>query len=142
MELCLNVAVEHRLMHAETLAYLMHGLPLESKIVPRSALQPDSAPPPRPGQVTVPAGVATLGQVRHVEAFGWDNEFDSEQVAVPSFSIDVFPVTNLEYLKFVHAGGYEKRFVLAFGRLGMEVPARSCTSPFLDAQLECSFHGF
>jgi iron(II)-dependent oxidoreductase len=103
----LNVAIEHRLMHAETLAYLIHGLPLESKIIAHSALQPDSAPSPRPGQVTIPAGVATLGQVRRAEAFGWDNEFDSEQVAVPSFSIDVFPVTNLEYLKFVRAGGYE-----------------------------------
>ena len=30
----LNVAVEHRLMHAETLAYMLHRLPSERKIAP------------------------------------------------------------------------------------------------------------
>ena len=30
-DLLLNVAIEHRLMHAETLAYMFHRLPLEKK---------------------------------------------------------------------------------------------------------------
>src|SRR5437867_5441204 len=30
----LNVAIEHRLMHAETLTYMLHQLPLERKIQP------------------------------------------------------------------------------------------------------------
>jgi len=34
-EVILNVAIEHRLMHAETLAYMLHQLSLEQKIVPR-----------------------------------------------------------------------------------------------------------
>lgn len=103
----LNVAIEHRLMHAETLAYLLHALALDKKVahVPLAA---DSRPAPKPHQVAIPAGVATLGQARgDSEAFGWDNEFEAERVQVPSFSIDAFPVTNQEYLKFVHAGGYE-----------------------------------
>ena len=35
-EIILNVAIEHRLMHAETLAYMLHQLPTERKIAPRS----------------------------------------------------------------------------------------------------------
>ncbi|MGA8224216.1 MAG: SUMF1/EgtB/PvdO family nonheme iron enzyme [Candidatus Acidiferrales bacterium] len=105
----LNVAIEHRLMHAETLAYLLHNLPLERKI-PQPHAHCDPHPAPRPRQVTIPAGVATLGQTRkEPHTFGWDNEFDALQISVPSFSIDVFPVTNSEYLKFIRAGGYENQ---------------------------------
>jgi len=103
----LNVAIEHRLMHAETLAYLLHNLPFDAKLAPET-LRPDARPAPATRQVEVPAGVATLGQERDdSDAFGWDNEFESGKVEVPSFAIDVFPVTNGEYLKFVRAGGYE-----------------------------------
>jgi ergothioneine biosynthesis protein EgtB len=103
----LNVAIEHRLMHAETLAYLFHSLPVEHKL-PYDVTSGDPRPAPRQCQVTIPAGSATLGQVRGLpNGFGWDNEFDQQVVQVPSFSIDVFPVTNHEFLKFVHAGGYE-----------------------------------
>ena len=103
----LNVAIEHRLMHAETLAYLFHNLPVQHKL-PYDVTSGDPDPAPRQRQVTIPAGSATLGQVRGLaNAFGWDNEFDQQVVQVPSFSIDVFPTTNHEFLKFVHAGGYE-----------------------------------
>jgi gamma-glutamyl hercynylcysteine S-oxide synthase len=103
----LNVAIEHRLMHAETLAYLFHNLPVQHKL-PYDVTSPDPRPSPLQRQVTIPAGVATLGQQRGTpHSFGWDNEFDLHQVEVPSFSIDVFPVTNNEFLKFVRAGGYE-----------------------------------
>jgi len=103
----LNVAIEHRLMHAETLAYLFHNLPVQHKL-PYDVTSGDPGPAPRPRQVTIPAGSATLGQVRgRPNSFGWDNEFDEQVVQVPSFSIDVFPTTNHEFLKFVHAGGYE-----------------------------------
>ena len=103
----LHVAIEHRLMHAETLAYLLHNLSLE-KMSACAGAPADPRPAPKPRQVTIPAGLATLGQTPgHPRAFGWDNEFDAQEIHVPSFSIDVFPVTNAEYLKFVHAGGYE-----------------------------------
>jgi gamma-glutamyl hercynylcysteine S-oxide synthase len=100
----LHVAIEHRLMHAETLAYLLHNLPVDRKR-PHTPPEPDPRPAPKPREVTIPAGIATLGESRG-SAFGWDNEFESHQVEVPAFSIDAFPVTNGEYLKFVQAGGY------------------------------------
>jgi ergothioneine biosynthesis protein EgtB len=102
----LHVAIEHRLMHAETLAYLLHNLPLDRKI-PQSCPMPERNPAPKPLQREIPAGIATLGQ-RTGSAFGWDNEFGEQAIGVPAFSIGVYPVTNGEYLKFVRAGGYEE----------------------------------
>jgi iron(II)-dependent oxidoreductase len=103
----LNVAIEHRLMHAETLAYLLHNMPVERKLPPSSPCA-DLRPAPQQTQVTIPAGISTLGQARG-SAFGWDNEFKTQKGWVPPFSIDIFPVTNGEYLNFVRADGYENR---------------------------------
>jgi ergothioneine biosynthesis protein EgtB len=102
----LHVAIEHRLMHAETLAYLLHNLAFEKK-VPHAVLAADERPAPDAKMVTIPSGIATLGQSRDSLTFGWDNEFGMQRVLVPSFSISVFPVTNAEHLKFVRAGGYQ-----------------------------------
>jgi gamma-glutamyl hercynylcysteine S-oxide synthase len=106
-ETLLHVAIEHRLMHAETLAYLLHNLPLDKKI-PGAPSLADLTPSPQPVQVIVPAGLATLGQDHTPLAFGWDNEFNEQRIDVPVFSIGAFPVTNAEYLKFVQAGGYQQ----------------------------------
>jgi len=104
--LLLNVAVEHRLMHAETMAYILHNMPTERK-VPQPAPSAAPLPAPRQRKVSIPAGTATLGQSRAKHLFGWDNEFDEQPVFVPEFAIDAYPVTNGEFLKFVQAGGYE-----------------------------------
>ncbi|MDE3169641.1 MAG: SUMF1/EgtB/PvdO family nonheme iron enzyme [Acidobacteriota bacterium] len=103
----LHVAIEHRLMHEETLAYLLHNLAYDKKNAPWRP-RPESRPAPTPRQITVPAGIATLGMsAAKPHAFGWDNEFGKQKIRVPEFSVDVFPVTNAEYMKFVIAGGYE-----------------------------------
>jgi ergothioneine biosynthesis protein EgtB len=106
----LQVAIEHRLMHAETLAYLLHGLSPEKLIAPASASAGNgsaNAEAPAQRMAPIPEGIATLGQPR-VEggAFGWDNEFGEAKEFVPAFAIGAYPVTNGEYLKFVEAGGY------------------------------------
>jgi ergothioneine biosynthesis protein EgtB len=107
-DLLFRVAIEHRLMHAETLAYLLHGLPYSMK---KSPIGEEAAvtPPVMPRQVTVSGGMATLGLDRASGDFGWDNEFDVHQVNVPAFAIDVYKVTNGQYLEFVRAGGYKER---------------------------------
>jgi len=43
----LNVAIEHRLMHAETLAYMLHRLPIDRKIAPSGYVSIASAAPAR-----------------------------------------------------------------------------------------------
>jgi gamma-glutamyl hercynylcysteine S-oxide synthase len=101
----INVAVEHRLMHAETLAYMLHQVPFERKIYHREAF--DFADSPVSHSVEIPAGKVTLGLDHASGKFGWDNEFGSYRVTVPAFTIDRYKVTNGQYLEFVSAGGYE-----------------------------------
>ena len=106
-ELLLNVAIEHRLMHAETLCYMLHQLPLANKIPPlRSKITLLAIPPKQ--MIDIPEGPATLGLPRGGR-FGWDNEFDAHQVSVPAFAIDKWKVTNGDYLEFIADGGYENR---------------------------------
>ncbi|HME12351.1 MAG TPA: SUMF1/EgtB/PvdO family nonheme iron enzyme [Candidatus Acidoferrum sp.] len=102
----LETAIEHRLMHAETLAYMLHRLPGDRKI---------AAPPSfdwKAGRtksrlVDIPEGRATLGLQRvHGDEFGWDNEFESQVRMVPEFAIDAHDVTNRSFLRFMQAGGY------------------------------------
>ena len=108
--LLLNVAIEHRLMHAETLAYMFHQLPFDRKI-----LQPQAVPPQQqslqPSMIAIPAGTATLGLSRNDRTFGWDNEYEQRTVEVPAFDIDKFMVSNGEYLEFMKGGGYENRWL-------------------------------
>jgi len=102
-------AIEHRLMHLETLSYMLHWLPLEMKQVSNRPV-PDSQPAPAPRQTRVPAGQARLGAYRQDgSTFGWDNEFEGHSVDVPEFEIDVYKVSNGEFLEFLRAGGYEER---------------------------------
>jgi gamma-glutamyl hercynylcysteine S-oxide synthase len=102
----LHVAIEHRLMHAETLAYLLHNVQVDRKIA-QPAPAEDRRRAPENRSVAIPSGIATLGQKRAAGGFGWDNEFDTQQVLVPGFSIDTLPVTNADYLRFMEDGGYE-----------------------------------
>jgi hypothetical protein len=104
----LHVAIEHRLMHAETFAYMMHHLPFADKVPPPLVAAPIGPTPPNP-PVEIPAGRATLGQPRG-DGFGWDNEFDAHQVDVPAFAINQHKVTNGEYLEFVRAGASAPHF--------------------------------
>jgi ergothioneine biosynthesis protein EgtB len=103
------VAIEHRLMHAETLAYMLHRLPSEKKIgeqITRKAVKPRVKPDLR----EIPAGHATLGLVKETSSeFGWDNEMEAHDVSVPAFAIEKCNVTNGDYLRFIQAGGYKNR---------------------------------
>ncbi|HTT61128.1 MAG TPA: SUMF1/EgtB/PvdO family nonheme iron enzyme [Bryobacteraceae bacterium] len=105
----LHVAIEHRLMHAETFAYMLHHLPFAQKTPPASAAMAPSGPAPQMRMVEIPGGTATLGQKRD-GGFGWDNEFEQHQVAVPAFSIAQYKVTNGDYLEFVKAGAAAPHF--------------------------------
>jgi len=98
----LHVAIEHRLMHAETFAYLLHQLAYEKKAagpVPEAS----AAPPRGEGFCDISGGHATLGLERE-KNFGWDNEFEQHCVPVAPFSVARHKVTNAQYLEFVRAG--------------------------------------
>jgi gamma-glutamyl hercynylcysteine S-oxide synthase len=106
LDTLLNVAIEHRLMHVETLAYMLHQLPLDRKVPQGSptVLAPEAF---SPEMIEVPAGPITLGLSRDSDTFGWDNEFERHSVHVPAFSIDRYMITNAQYLEFVNAGAYD-----------------------------------
>lgn len=104
----LNVAIEHRLMHVETLAYMLHQLPHDKKIREQSRSSLLTQPVVQ-RMIEIPAGTATLGLSHSSGEFGWDNEFEAHTVDVPGFEIDQFMVSNADYLEFVNSGGYEAR---------------------------------
>ncbi|RZI85677.1 MAG: ergothioneine biosynthesis protein EgtB [Rubrivivax sp.] len=108
----LNVAIEHRLMHAETLAYMLHRLPVGSLCADQSETPLPVLDAPAalaPKMLTIPAGRVVLGTSQDdALAFGWDNEFGAHEVHVPAFDIDQHMVTNGQYLAFMADGGYER----------------------------------
>jgi ergothioneine biosynthesis protein EgtB len=104
----LNVAIEHRLMHVETLAYMLHQLPLDRKI-PQTASPPVLTSSLKPSMVYVPAGVTQLGLSRQSGVFGWDNEFEAWPAEIPAFEIDRCMVSNGQFLHFLEDHGYERR---------------------------------
>jgi iron(II)-dependent oxidoreductase len=108
LSILLNVAIEHRLMHAETLAYMFHQLPLDRKVRQNESLNV-VAPAVVHRSIEIPAGAATLGLPRGSGLFGWDNEFEAHRVNVPAFAIDQYQVTNRQYLEFMTANGYATR---------------------------------
>jgi ergothioneine biosynthesis protein EgtB len=102
----LNVAIEHRLMHVETLAYMLHQMPLPSK-VPHADPPPVAISPVIHRLLEIPGGTTTLGLSGEGDEFGWDNEYESHTTLVPAFEIDRYPVTHRQYLEFIAAGGYD-----------------------------------
>ena len=105
----LESAIEHRLMHAETLAYMLHQLPAERKVKgPVGTASRTQRGKCR--MIEIPAGRAMLGLQRvHGDEFGWDNEFAPHEVDVSHFQIEACNVTNGQFLRFLEAGGYENR---------------------------------
>lgn len=107
-EWIIHVAVEHRLMHAETNAYLLHHLDSKYKHASSDSLLL-SGEPPADEMVNIPAGMTTLGS-QPEDGFGWDNEFAQHKVHVPAFLISRYKVTNQHYLRFVQDGGEPPAF--------------------------------
>ncbi|MGH9476250.1 MAG: SUMF1/EgtB/PvdO family nonheme iron enzyme [Terriglobales bacterium] len=109
LEQRLEVALEHRWMHVETLSYLFHNLDYAQKQPGPAPQAAAAAPPATSVPVEVPEGTATLGRGRDA-GFGWDNEFDAHLKLVPAFSADRYKITNGEYLAFVGAGAAPPHF--------------------------------
>ncbi|MGH9413209.1 MAG: SUMF1/EgtB/PvdO family nonheme iron enzyme [Terriglobales bacterium] len=112
LEQRLEVAIEHRWMHVETLSYLLHNLAYEHKQpgpAPRAAAAPAERAAASAPAVEVPAGPVTLGQ-NQPRAFGWDNEFSAHQQQVAAFLADRTKISNGDYLAFVNEGAAPPHF--------------------------------
>lgn len=115
-ESAVQMALEHRLMHLETLAYMWHNFDYSVKKRPHqeSTVAAGSAAETTNEWRTVFEGRALLGKARD-GSFGWDNEYDEHQVPVAEFKIQKFKVTNGDYLKFVQAGAAQPHFWVEHG---------------------------
>jgi ergothioneine biosynthesis protein EgtB len=103
-----EVAIEHELMHQETLQYLFQQLPFDRKRRPAD-LEPyrfDRAA--APAVVEIGGGEVVLGADPASGEFGWDNEFPELVLSVEDFDIDRTPVRIAEYREFVSDGGYRR----------------------------------
>lgn len=104
------MALEHRLMHLETLAYMWHNFEHGAKVAPTAY---STATPQKTDSLNswcfVPAGHAILGKPRD-GSFGWDNEYDEHRKQTPAFSIQKYKVTNGDYLRFVREGARTPHF--------------------------------
>jgi ergothioneine biosynthesis protein EgtB len=98
--------LEHEEMHHETMLYMWHRLPFETKTAPSDYRPVTDARVPGEDWMTVPFGRATLGADRSAILFGWDNEQPGYQEDVPAFRIERHDVTNARFAEFIEAGGY------------------------------------
>lgn len=105
----LEVALEHRWMHIETLSYLFHNLAYHFKQAGPAPQASAIQTAPASERLEIPAGSTTLGRSRG-DGFGWDNEFDAHRTMVAAFTADRFKVTNGDYMEFVRAGAAPPHF--------------------------------
>ena len=97
-----NMMVEHRHMHAETFAYILHSLDSEKKSGPKDNLPEEVFFTPE--MITIKAGEATLGR-KPDSGFGWDNEFQEQRQFVSQFAMTKYKITNGQWLEFMKLTG-------------------------------------
>ncbi len=100
----LSMCLEHRLMHIETLIYLLHQMPYHARHAVIGFRRPRTSEGVAIEMVDVPAGEAALG-AQGADEFVWDNERGGRSHWEPSFRVSRTKVTNGQYLDFVRAGG-------------------------------------
>lgn len=104
-----QLATFHEDMHGEAFTYTRQALgdPMPVIAQPAGGL-PSLEVGALSGEVFIPGGEHTLGADETV-GFRFDNEKPTDTRAFDSFTIDIAPVTNAAFLRFVEAGGYENR---------------------------------
>ena len=114
----LNVALEHEMMHQETLMYLYAQIPIESLRVDSAMTskvhrRQSTSALPENRWICLSGGQTSLGKPYNDNAesysFGWDNEFSSEPTYVSSFELQSHPVRIGDFLQFVLDGAYTTR---------------------------------
>jgi iron(II)-dependent oxidoreductase len=105
-----RMVLQHEYQHNETILQtlqLKRGSPYAPAVRWPLPLAPQTIDAGAAGMVRFPGGLVEIGTDDRSTAY--DNERSRYQRALPPFWIDVNPVTNAEYLRFMAAGGYTER---------------------------------
>ncbi len=105
------LANQHEMQHQELMIYdLQHYFQRfpdpEDNYKPLATRKSPKQADKLSGMVQIPGGIYELGFSG--EGFCYDNELPQHKVYLQDFKIDVAPVTNGEYMKFIGDGGYEE----------------------------------
>ncbi len=106
-----NMVLQHEYQHNETILQTLQ-LKQGQPYIPLARLAPpspahDASRRDDPAMVLFPGGAVEIGT--DDRSCAYDNERPRHMVDVSPFLIDVHPVTNREFLRFIAAGGYETR---------------------------------
>lgn len=106
-----RMVLQHEYQHGETILQTLQLKQGEPYAAPRLLAAPEAvADAWEPGtMVRFPGGGVPIGTNDRSAAY--DNERPEHSVELEPFWIDVHPVTNGEYVRFVSDGGYERRDV-------------------------------
>ncbi|MGI0062319.1 MAG: SUMF1/EgtB/PvdO family nonheme iron enzyme, partial [Nitrosotalea sp.] len=108
-----KLAFNHECQHQELLVYDIQHL-LASTYQPVKHHSIPKPPPVEKNFVDISGGLYDLGYAG--TDFCYDIELPEHKVYLNPYRMDVFPITNGDYLKFMESGGYEDfRFWLADG---------------------------
>jgi 5-histidylcysteine sulfoxide synthase/putative 4-mercaptohistidine N1-methyltranferase len=109
------MGIEHERIHLETSSVIMRQMPLDdlrrgAELTAEErrlwASCPTHGPAPANQWLPVAACSVRLGKRTDDHTYGWDNEYGTEEVALPSFRAAQRLVSNGEFLQFVADGGY------------------------------------
>ena len=105
------MVLQHEYQHNETILQTLQ-LKQGQPYIPLARLAPPSPAPDASrrddaAMVLFPGGPVEIGT--DDRSCAYDNERPRHMVDVSPFLIDVHPVTNREFLRFIAAGGYETR---------------------------------
>jgi 5-histidylcysteine sulfoxide synthase/putative 4-mercaptohistidine N1-methyltranferase len=120
------MGIEHERIHLETSSVIMrqmpldelrHGAELSADEQRLWASCPSRGPAPANAWLPVAACTVRLGKRADDHTYGWDNEYGTDEVALPAFRAAQRLVSNGEFLEFVADGGYrEERWWTEEGR--------------------------
>ena len=124
LQALVRIGLNHEQQHQELmLTDVKHVLscnPLEPCYRGDLAQPPHDAPAPAVRWLAFEGGLVETGAGADVE-FCFDNETPRHRAWLPPFELGSRPVTNAEYLEFIHAGGYrESRHWLSDGWAAMQ----------------------
>ena len=102
------MGIEHQRIHLETSSVLIRQLPLNEVVAGRFGERcPDSGSALENEMINVTGAKVILGKSENHPFYGWDNEYGKYEEHVEDFQASKYLISNGEYLKFIHDGGYQ-----------------------------------